>query len=46
MENQVKVLFESELAEWKELLHACGITYRVTNLSDYTGFEALIEWAE
>ena len=44
MENSVTVYFMSDVKEWKRKLEAAGATYKVTNSSDYSGVEFIIEW--
>ena len=46
MENRMTVHTEYELAEMRALCQECAERYRVINMSDYSGFEAVIEWTE
>ena len=46
MTNKVKVFSMSQYKEWKSILEECGVKHRITNMSDYSGLEILIEWAE
>lgn len=42
--NIMKFLSVDTFNEFLEIIKACGVEYKVENMSDYTGFEALIMW--
>ena len=44
MANAIKTTSEKTKDEWRALLEECAKEYRITNLSDYSGTEWLIEW--
>ena len=46
MNKSTKVLFESEMKEWMEILQETETPFKITNLSDYAGVMYLIEWKE
>ena len=46
MAHSTKVYSKEQADSWRELLEACSKAYRITNRSDYSGVEYLIEWDE
>ena len=46
MNKSITTLFESEMVEWMNILKETETPFKITNLSDYSGVQYRIEWAE
>lgn len=46
MAHSTKVYRREAVDEWRKLLNELSTEYKVTNNSDYTGEEYVIEWNE
>lgn len=46
MAHSTKVYRKEKVDEWKALLNECATKYKITNNSDRTGEEYVIEWEE
>lgn len=46
MTKEVKVYSVDQMNFWKELCETCAKKYKITNESDYTGIQFVIEYTE